>query len=404
MMLPSPVLSAGEASAFVAARARFPGALSQSYIDVASRGLVPGDAPQRAYDHLMQRVEGRASKAAYFEAVETARGGVARLINAAPHEIAITKNISDGLNMVANAIDWRTGDEIYVCSGVEHPANLYVWRNLEPLGVTVRDFLPQDGEFPLAAVLEALQGKHRARVVTVSGTSFVPGFRADLERLGAACRTAGARLVVDGAQSVGISHLDMARLPVDALAMSTQKGLCALYGMGFLYLRESFAETLAPRYLARFGVDIPATHEADYSTGPIKLARGAHRFDLGNYNFLAATLVCDTLSLLNDLGTEAIDRHTTALATHLADGLIAHDAPVRVAAPGRRANIVCIESRQGALPLQRLQQHLKACHVQAALRRDVLRFSFHLYNNSQDAEAAQTACTDWLRDHLDTIL
>ena len=47
----SPVLSAAESRAFEAARSRFPGALSQSYMDVASRGLVPADAPQRAFDH-----------------------------------------------------------------------------------------------------------------------------------------------------------------------------------------------------------------------------------------------------------------------------------------------------------------------------------------------------------------
>ncbi|WP_415838293.1 aminotransferase class V-fold PLP-dependent enzyme [Polaromonas hydrogenivorans] len=112
-------------------------------------------------------------------------------------------------------------------------------------------------------VIEALQGSHRARVVTLSATSFKPGFRADLDRLGAACRNAGVRLVVDGAQSIGITHLDLARTPIDAFAVSTQKGLCSLYGMGFLYVRREFAESLAPRYLARFGVDIDASHEAD---------------------------------------------------------------------------------------------------------------------------------------------
>jgi selenocysteine lyase/cysteine desulfurase len=400
----STVLSAAESHAFEAARARFPGALSQSYIDVASRGLVPADAPQLAFDHLMQRVHGRADKHAYFETVEAARRGVAQLIGAAPDEIAITKNISDGLNMVANAIDWRAGDEVFLCSGVEHPANIYVWRNLEPLGVTVRDFPPVDGEFPMEAVLEALQGQHRARVVSVSATSFVPGFRADLDRLGAACRGAGARLVVDGAQGAGITHIDLSRTPVDALAMSTQKGLCSLYGMGFLYVRWEFAETLTPRYLSRFGVDISATHEADYSPGPVQYQRGARRFDLGNYNFLAATLVVDTLKLLNQLGTQAIDRHVTSLATQLADSLIEMGAPVRTPAPGRRANIVCIESRRGAQPLEGLQSHLKECNVQAALRRNVLRFSFHFYNNTADAESAQAACRTWLRKHGDSLL
>ena len=399
----SPVLTEAETRAFEAARAKFPGALTQSYIDVASRGLMPGHAPQLAHDHLMDRVHGRADKKAYFRTVERARAGIARLLGAQPQDIAITKNISEGLNIVATAIDWRPGDEVFLCSGVEHPSNIYVWRNLENLGVKVRDFPAVEGEFPTDAVIHALEGRHQARVVTVSGTSFVPGLRADLDRLGAACRRAGARLVVDGAQSVGITHLDMARMPVDALSMSTQKGLCSVYGMGFLYVRQEFAQTLSPRYLSRFGVDIPATHEADYDPGPVKYQPGALRFDLGNYNFLGATLAADTLDLLNELGTAAIDRHVTALATRLAGNLADAGAPMHAAAAGRRANIVCIESRQGPGPVADLQQHLNDCNVKAALRRNVVRFSFHFYNNVADVEAAEAASATWLRKHARTL-
>jgi selenocysteine lyase/cysteine desulfurase len=395
-MSEAPALTAAEKLAFEAARARFPGALSQSYIDVASRGLMPGDIPQIAFDHLQQRVFGRADKKAYFETVERARNGVAKLLNAKPHEIATARNITDGLNMVANALDWKPGDEVFFCSGVEHPANLYVWRNLEKLGVKVRDFPAQDGQFPVEAVEQALRSTHGARILAVSATSFVPGFRADLERIGNACRAAGVHLVVDGAQSVGITHLDMERLPVDALAMSTQKGLCSLYGMGFLYVREAFAERLSPRFLSRFGVDMSGTHEADYDPGPITLQRGALRFELGNHNFLAATLVSHSLDLINGLGTQAIDRHVTSLASRLADGLIAAGAPVRTPRSGGRANIVSIESLRGAEPVAQLQKHLKECNVAAALRRNVVRFSFHLYNAESDVDAALSACREWL--------
>lgn len=403
MKVAPPALTPVEARAFEAARARFPGALSQSYLDVASRGLMPADLPQLAYDHLQQRVFGRADKKAYFETVEVARRGVARLLNAQAHEIATTRNVTDGLNMVANALDWRAGDEVFVCSGVEHPANLYVWRNLEALGVKVRDLPAEEGQFPVEALEEALQRSPRPRIVAVSATSFVPGFRADLDRIGAACHAAGAHLIVDGAQAAGISHIDMERMPIDALSFSTQKGLCCLYGMGFLYVREKFATRLVPRYLSRFGIDMSGTHEADYDAGPIRLQRGALRFELGNHNFLASLLVGRTLELINELGTQAIDRYVTSLATRLAEGLVAAGAPVRVPRSGARANIVAIESQRGAEPVDQLHQHLKASNVHAALRRNVVRFSLHFYNVEADVDAALSACTRWLRHNGDTL-
>ncbi|KAI3590368.1 hypothetical protein D9X30_4601 (plasmid) [Cupriavidus sp. U2] len=387
------------ADKFTLARAKFPGALAQTYIDVASRGLMPGDAPQVAYDHLQDRVLGRADKAAYFAVVEQARSGIARLMNAHTDEIAMTKNVSDGLNMVAAAIDWQAGEEVWICSAVEHPNNLYPWRNLEALGVSVRDFPAAGSEFPVDAVVEALQGAHRARVVTVSATSFLPGFRVDLDRLGHACRASGVRLVVDGAQSIGISHIDVEKTPIDALAMSTQKGLCSVYGMGFLYVRSEFASQLSPRYLARFGVDIPATHEADYDAAPIQLQPAALRFDLGNYNFLAATLVTRTLDLLNGLGSQDIDKHVCHLAKRFSDGLIELGVPLKLPKVGMQANMVCIESQRGQSPALALQAHLKTQNVQAAVRRNAVRFSFHFYNNEEDVAAALAGCGSWLTQH-----
>ena len=88
-------LTQAQVLALEAARSRFPGALTQSYIDVASRGLMPADVPQAAFDHLQQRVLGRADKKAYFETVETARRGVAKLLNAQPHEIAASRNVTE---------------------------------------------------------------------------------------------------------------------------------------------------------------------------------------------------------------------------------------------------------------------------------------------------------------------
>jgi selenocysteine lyase/cysteine desulfurase len=211
------------------------------------------------------------------------------------------------------------------------------------------------------------------------------------------------RLVVDGAQSTGITHFDLAKSPIDALAMSGQKGLCSVYGMGFLYVRNEFSATLQPRYLSRFGVDVSSAHEADYDSGPVTYKRGALRFDLGNYNFLAATLATESLKQLNALGTAAIDRHTTALATRLAQTLANEGAPVRVPAPGHGANIVCVESRRGVEPVAALQKHLKECNVQVALRRNVVRFSFHLYNNLNDVEAAESACRTWLSKNAKSL-
>ncbi|MDB5581161.1 MAG: hypothetical protein JWR80_6337 [Bradyrhizobium sp.] len=384
-----------DAALFEKVRARFPGTSQRTYLDVASRSLIPQSALAIAADHLAERANGKIDKDRYFALIERVRGQFAQLIGADPGEVALTKNVSEGLNIIASSIDWKAGDEVIVCSDLEHPNNIYCWRNQEREGAVVRDLPAKEGMFPLQAVLDILKKGGRTRVVTVSGTSFKPGFRTDLDTLGRACRAAGVLLVVDGAQSIGITHLNVAETQIDALAVSTQKGLCSLYGMGFLYVRKAFADSLTPRQLARFGVLIEGTHEADYSPGSVKYRPGALRFDLGNYNFIASALVSDAMELILQTGTEKIDRHVTRLTTMLADGLQAHGLPVLRPAGASLANILCIRVDGGGEAANQLQQHLQAQNVQAAVRRKLLRFSMHFYNNEADIEVAIAATRAW---------
>ena len=376
-----------------AARARFSGAVRQVYLDVASRGLMMDSALDLAQRHIRERVDGVVDKKRYFALVESARAKLARLFGADPAEVAITKNVSEGLNIVAGALDWSRGGEVVLCTGVEHPNNIYTWRNLESRGgVQVID-LPQDnGAFPTRAALAWLEKPCKGeRVVTLSATSFKPGFRAELQVLAEACDRVGALLVVDGAQSAGVTHLDVRSTPIGVLALSTQKGLCALYGMGFLYVRRDWAERMRPQSLARFGVDIAGQHEADYDEGAIHFREAALRFDLGNYNFLAAALVCESLDLLLQYGTQRIDGHVTGLARRLTQGL--GDAGARVLSHPSLApsNIVCVDFSGDAGRAARMQQELKSRNVAVAVRGGLLRYSLHLYNSAEDVDKAVEA-------------
>src|SRR3989442_2661190 len=84
----------------------------------------------------------------------------------------------------------------------------------------------------------------RVRALAVSFVQFSNGYRADLGRLGAACRANGTFLVVDGIQGVGNSVLDVRETPVDILACGGQKGLLAPWGSRFVYRRPGL---LPPR-------------------------------------------------------------------------------------------------------------------------------------------------------------
>ncbi|MCC7081816.1 MAG: aminotransferase class V-fold PLP-dependent enzyme [Burkholderiales bacterium] len=381
----------------------FPATERWTYMDVSARGLLPRFARDALVAHLDERMNAELDKHAYFDTIERVRGRLAQHLHAARDEIAFTKNVTEGLAAVAASIDWRSGDNLIVCPEIEHPANVYVWLNLQRRGVEIRMVAPRTGTLPVDEAIARID--ERTRVLACATVSFAPGFRTDLAALGAACRARGVLLVVDAAQSVGVLDDDVAALNIDALAASTQKGLLGLYGMGFLYCRREVADRLQPAYLSRFGVDLGDASEADLGSFEYRLAGGARRFDLGNYNFTAAVSADAILGYLAGFGQQAIERYALGLSHRLARGLIALGLPVSGGEPGPHlAHIVTVgEMSQGGhdstsdARMQSLHDHLTAHRVKLSIRRGVLRFSLHLYNTERDVDRVLDLAAEWSR-------
>jgi selenocysteine lyase/cysteine desulfurase len=388
--------------ALAEARSHFPALERWIYMDVSARGVLSREVRAALDAHLDDRMlNGATDKAHFFALVERARERYAQLIGADADEIAYTKNISDGLNMIATAISWHRGDNVVLCPDLEHPNNVYAWLNLQRYGVEVRMVPARDGHIPIDRLIERMDA--RTRVATVSTVSFAPGFRTDVETLGAACRERDVLLLVDGAQSVGVVHTDVRASNIDALAVSTQKGLLALYGMGFLYVRREWAERLHPAYLARFGVDLGDAHEATLGGTDFKLAAGARRFDLGNYNFLAAAAVDASMKQLLEWDTRRIEPYVRSLTHALARGLLDLGLEVAGGEPGPHlTKIVTIGKMSadhygsGDERYNRLYEHLAVNRVKLSIRRGMLRFSLHVYNNMDDVQEVLQLTKDFL--------
>lgn len=393
----------GNAPDFAAIRERFPGAQDKVYMNAAARGLPCVESRASLDAYLDKITDGRLDKAANFDMIERVREKYARLINAESDEIAFTKNVSDGLNMIAASVPLAEGDNVVLCCNLEHPNNIYPWLNLgRTKGVEIRDIADRDGFIDVDSIIAAMDD--RTRLVTVATVTFAPGFRTDVAKLGQACRARGVFLLVDGVQSVGIVATDVKALKVDALAVSTQKALLGLYGMGFIYCRREWAEKITPAALARFSVDLGAgTHEATMGGDSYDLMPGARRFDLGNYNFPAAAMVEPALDLLLAVGPEAIESYVCGLSHRLAAGLHQLGLPVSGGPPGPHlAHIITAgqytqDTHDGAgdAATDALYHYLTENNVVLTVRRGMLRFALHIYNTEEDVDRVLDLVRGW---------
>ena len=392
-----------EPVALAAARSHFPALERWIYLDISARGVLSREVRTAIDAHLDDRMlNGATSKDEFFALIERARGRFATLIGADADEIAYTKNISEGLNIIATGFHWTRGDNVVLCPDLEHPNNVYAWLNLRRYGVEVRTVASRNGHIPIDAFIGHMDA--RTRVATVSTVSFAPGFRTDVETLGKACRERDVLLLVDAAQSVGVQHTDVRASNIDALAVSTQKGLLGLYGMGYLYCRREWAERLQPAYLARFGVDLGDAHEASIGSYDFKLAPGARRFDLGNYNFLATAAVDASMKQLLEWDTRRIEPYVRGLTHTLARGFLELGLPVVGGAPGPHlTKIVTVGAMSadhygtGDERYNRLYMHLVENRVKLSIRRGMLRFSLHVYNNMDDVERVIGLAREFLK-------
>ena len=182
------------------------------------------------------------------EAYEESRQKVARFIGA-PSErgVIFTRGTTEGINLVAYA--WggqhiRSGDEIIV-SGMEHHSNLVPWQMLAQRQGASLKIIPVDesGQLDLAAY-HALLGP-RTKLVAVTHMSNVLGTVNPVRDMIRAAQAVGARVLVDGAQSVPHMPVNVQELGCDFLAFSGHK-MCGPTGIGVLYGREELLEQMDP--------------------------------------------------------------------------------------------------------------------------------------------------------------
>jgi cysteine desulfurase / selenocysteine lyase len=378
---PAPLPQA-EADALI--RAEF-AALRGPYLDVAARGPLPASAEQAAARLLRAQATGAVPKTEWLALVDIVRAQAAALIGARPEDVAFTKNASEGLNIVGGGLGLGRGDQIVVAPAAEHPNNVFPWLwQAQENGAEVVSVVPAPPESLEEAIIRHIGA--RTRLVAVTAVDFATGRRTDLAAIGNACRARGAFLLVDAAQSSGVLVQDMAALPVDGWATAAQKGMLGLYGLGLLYVRDTWVQRVKPVSLARFSVEVGLGHEAAGPEAGWRLRDGAGRYEVGNYNYIGLATLQASLGLLLRIGSAAVEQRSVAAADDLRSALERLDIPVLAVPPNHRSHILAIGERQEeghdrseVAWINGLSDTLTHAGIAHSVRRGALRLSTHVH-------------------------
>lgn len=362
-------------------RSLFPSVANHVYLNHAACSPLPTRTIQATQALLEeQHLYGCRYSQGWAGLVDKIRETAARFIGASPEEVALTRNTSHGLLLVANGLPWRAGDNLIVPQG-EFTANVYPWLTLRGRGVEVR-FAPTRNNRILPEDIEALMDAH-TRLVAISAVQFGSGFRCDLHAIGAMCRARGVLLCVDGIQALGQMPFNVNDPQVDFLSAGGPKWLMAPLGTGIFYCRKGLIEQLSPVFMGwRSTVDPENYYDYNMPWHP-----DARRFEEATLNIPGLLGLRASMELLMEAGLERIRAHLLGLTGQLAEGVLAQGYVVTtpMEMESERSGIVCFKHPQR--PAAAIQERLAAANFIVSLRGEVIRVSPHFYNTAEEIAA-----------------
>jgi selenocysteine lyase/cysteine desulfurase len=312
---------------------------------------------------------------------ETVKQQVGALLGTTSDRIAFSDNTSNGLNILAQGLRLRPGDEI-VLNDLEFPSNVYPFLNLARDGVVMVYAKSRDGRVTAEDIIACITP--RTKVVSVSYVQFLTGYRVNLKTLSDYCRPRGIILAVDAIQGLGAVRLNVNETPVDFIASGCQKWMMADMGLSFVYVSKAVQEQLSPRYIGWLSVK-NAWNLLDYH---VDLRDDAAALQSGTTNVMGIFALGGALELFELTGQEARERVILSNTRYFIERLQeAGFAPLLAGLPDAElAGIVTFKPANAA----ELFERLGALKIVCSLREGYIRFAPHFYNTREEIDAVIT--------------
>jgi selenocysteine lyase/cysteine desulfurase len=311
-----------------------------------------------------------------------------QLINAQSiDEIAILKNTSEGLSLIAQGLSFKAGENI-VIPAEEFPSNKVVWQALTSQSVEIRLVSIENADEPEQALIDAMD--EHTRLLSCSSVQFARGLRLDLNRLGHACKQNDTLFCVDAIQSLGAISFDAQACFADFVVADGHKWMCGPEGTALFYCRKDIQPQLQ---LRQFGWHMMKdafefSHKNDDSPIAEKIVDGAQRFESGSPNMMGITALNASLGLLLEIGMDHIEKQVLNNTDYLLKQL-SSISDINIVSPTHSeqyAGIVTFQ-KQGIDNVS-LYKYLQEKDVICAVRGDGIRFSPHFHTAIEDLDKA----------------
>lgn len=244
--------------------------------------------------------------------LEKARAKTAAFINAgSAEEVVFTRGATESINLAAfscGKMILKPGDQIML-TVMEHHSNLLPWQQIARETGAELCFIPgrEDGELDWPVFQQLLSPK--VKILAMTHMSNVLGTINPVKKYVDAAHEAGAKVLIDAAQSLPHFRVDVRDMDCDFLAFSGHKMLGPM-GIGVLYAKRSLLDMMPPYQTGGSMIHRVALRDAVWADVPLK-------FEAGTPNVAGAAGLAAAIDYLEALGMENIFRHEQELTRYL---------------------------------------------------------------------------------------
>jgi selenocysteine lyase/cysteine desulfurase len=235
---------------------------------------------------------------------EATRAKLAAFVHAAPEEVVLSHNTTEGLNFVTSGLDMKEGDEVVV-SNMEHPGSINPWKLKQKRhGIVIKEIpfgLPPKSVDEIVGTIAAAITP-RTKIISLGHTVYVSGLISPLKEISQMAHEKGLLVLGDSAHGLGMLDLNLKEMGIDFFASSPYKWLGAPTGIGLFFIRKEAQDKLWPTIV----------------TGGWDAHKDARKFDTHGQDADALIFALDeALNFANAIGPARIERRIKALAGQL---------------------------------------------------------------------------------------
>jgi len=381
---PWPPGDAGDESFWRFVREQFPLSHERAYLNTGGLGASPFvviDAVKSKMDEL-EKVSETGHDEALWKQIKTDAG---KLLGCDADELAFTRNATEGINIVANGLPFREGDEI-ITSTHEHVGNAFTWLALQKrAGVVLKFFEPSTvSHQENVDRIEKLITK-KTRLISIPHAVTTTGVVLPVKDIAELATAKGLWFFIDGAQTAGMMPFNLHEIGCDAFATSGHKWLMGPKETGLLYVRKDMWDTIAARFVGAY-----SDNGFDFLKGTFAFHQSAQRYEYGTVSIPLRVGLGAALNFVHTIGIENVWKRDQSLSTRLMEGL-KEIKSVKVLSPADpRMRSAMVTFMHDTLPYPKLQEHLNTYQLRTRSVSEgglaALRLSTHIYNSFEEVE------------------